>query len=205
MGEDERLVELAQEGDIAAFEELVTRYQDKVYHMTLGMMRHRQDAEDATQEAFLKAYEAIGGFKGRSKFSTWLYRIAKNTCLDMIRKKSRRRTFSLDKPMETDEGEVEREISGALSNPEEELRRDSLRELVKEGLATISPKYRVAVILRDMQGLSYREIAAILDCSLGTVKSRLYRGRQQLKDFFAGRELFDAVDVNIGEGGSRYE
>ena len=161
-----RLVKRAKQGDMHAFEELIIQHEKIVYNVALRMMNHSEDAKDISQEVFLKAYRNIGNFDERSQFSTWIYRITANTCIDEMRKRKGRQSFSLEEELESEEGSM--------------LREEQKSEIL-QALESLSPEHKVAVILRDIKGLSYEEIAEILELTLGTVKSRISRGRNQLK------------------------
>lgn len=174
--EERQLVRLAQEGSPEAFEELVRKYQPKVFSMAMSFTRNRQAADDLAQEVFLKAYLALPRFHGRSEFGTWLYRISVNHIKDFLRKKGRAKEVSLDDVREisfSDREQVER----AEEEREIEARRTIVRKLV-EGLPE---KYRTILTLRDVQGLAYEEISRILKLSPGTVDSRLHRARRMLR------------------------
>ena len=169
------------EGDTNAFEELVLEYEKKVYNVALRMLNNSEDAADMTQEAFIKAYNSLSGFRGDSKFSVWLTRIVSNLCLDFMRSRNRRPTVSLS--MEDEDGEdVQLDIADTSQSPEQLLERSLTRESVRRGLQSLPEDYREILLLREIQGLSYDEIAAALDIEVGTVKSRIFRGRKKLCD-----------------------
>ena len=155
-------------GDANAFETLVLEYEKNVYNIALRMTGNSEDAADMTQEAFIKAYNSLQSFRGDSKFSVWLYRIVSNVCLDFLRSKNRRPTVSLS--VEDDDGE------------DAQLTRDSVRR----GLDSLPPDYRQILLLREIQGLSYDEIAQALSLEVGTVKSRIFRARKRLCTFLIG-------------------
>ena len=179
-----------QQGDAEAFTEILKTYEKKVFNLALRMMGNHEDANDLAQEAFIRVYQSIHTFRGDARFSTWLYRIATNVCLDELRKRSRRKTESLDVPVQTQDGSVLREVPDWTDNPEEALDRQGIREMVRQGIETLPEEQKIALILRDLQGHTYEEIAEILHISLGTVKSRINRGRQALKSIFLNdREL----------------
>ena len=183
-----------QQGDPQAFEEIVKLYEKRIYNLSFRMMGNHEDANDLAQEAFIRVYHSIEQFRGDARFSTWLYRIATNVCLDELRKRSRRQTESLDEPVPTADGEVLREIPDWANNPEEELDRSEIQNMVQRGIQALPDEQRTALILRDLQGHTYEEIAEILDISLGTVKSRINRGRMALKGLFEkDRELLLSV------------
>lgn len=170
--EDADLVRLCQNGDMAAFEQLFHKYQERVYGTALRMMSNKEDALDLTQEIFLKAYQNIHKFKSTSAFSTWLYRLSVNLCIDELRKRKR---LANTVPLEE-------AVSQADANTPEDyaISKDRERQ-VWEALNSLKEKERAIIILRDMEGLSYKEIAEVFKCSLGRVKSRLHEARQSLK------------------------
>ena len=173
------IVQRVLEGDTNAFEELVLEYEKKVYNVALRMLNNSEDAADMTQEAFIKAYNSLSGFRGDSKFSVWLTRIVSNLCLDFMRSRNRRPTVSLS--MEDEDGEdVQLDIADTSQSPEQLLERSLTRESVRRGLQSLPEDYREILLLREIQGLSYDEIAAALDIEVGTVKSRIFRGRKKL-------------------------
>lgn len=176
------IVQRVLEGDGNAFEELVLEYEKKIYNVALRMLGNSEDAADMTQEAFIKAYNSLSGFRGDSKFSVWLTRIVSNLCLDFMRSRSRRPTVSLS--MEDDDGEdVQLDIADTSQSPEQLMERRLTRESVRRGLQTLPDDYREILLLREIQGLSYDEISAALDIEVGTVKSRIFRGRKKLCDY----------------------
>ncbi len=180
----EALVERAKRGDTRAFEALVDIYKDKIYTYVLRMLRDPAEAEDVAQDAFLRAYQSLPKFRGASSFQTWLYRIASNLVIDSVRRQKRRQNggMSLDAPMDTDEGQMARELADERRGPEELAESAALQEQVTEAIAQISPRLRTVLVLYDIEGMSYQEIADILGCPLGTVKSRLFNARAQLRE-----------------------
>lgn len=176
---EQHCIERVLRGDVNAFEHLVHAYEKTVYNLALRSLGNRQDAEDVTQEAFLKAYRSLSSYRGDSKFSVWLYRIVTNLCLDQLRAKQRRPTQSLT--VENDEGETdELEISDEYFSPERLLDRKLTRESVQRGLASLPDDARQILLLRELQGLSYEEIGLTLGLEPGTVKSRIFRARKRL-------------------------
>jgi RNA polymerase sigma-70 factor (ECF subfamily) len=184
-GEDNRYVELSKSGDRRAFEELVYRYQDMVFSLCVRMLGNRADGEDAAQETFVKAYEAMQGFKGESAFSTWLYRIAVNVCRNLLSSfwtRLARKVVRLDKPVDDDEGgSRERDLPSNGLTPEEVLYRRRNAGNVRDAIARLPAKHREIIVLADIQELSNEEIRAITGLNEGTIKSRLNRGREALK------------------------
>ena len=170
------------EGDVNAFEDLVTEHEKGVYAIAQRMTGNAEDAADMTQETFIKAYNSLSSFRGDSKFSVWLYRIATNVCLDFLRSRSRKPTVSLS--MEDDDGEeTQMDIADESQSPEQLLERGLTRDAVRRGLKSLSPEYRQILLLREIQGLSYEEIAETLTLEVGTVKSRIFRARKRLCAF----------------------
>jgi len=170
------------DGDVNAFEELVNAYETKVYNLALQMVGNKQDAQDVTQEAFIKAYNSLSSFRGDSKFSVWLYRIVSNMCVDYLRKKKKRGTFSLS--MEDDDGEdIQLDLPDLSQSPEEILQQKLTQDAVRRGLASLPPDSRQILLLREIQGLSYEEIGKALGLEIGTVKSRIFRARKKLVAF----------------------
>ena len=169
-------------GDANAFETLVLEYEKNVYNIALRMTGNSEDAADMTQEAFIKAYNSLQSFRGDSKFSVWLYRIVSNVCLDFLRSKNRRPTVSLS--VEDDDGEdAQLDVADESQSPELLLDRKLTRESVRRGLDSLPPDYRQILLLREIQGLSYDEIAQALGLEVGTVKSRIFRARKRLCTF----------------------
>lgn len=179
---DEDLVKRSQQGDINAFEQLISKYQQKVYNIAYRLMGNAEDASDLAQEAFIKTYKSIKNFRGDASFSTWLHHIVMNVCRDELRKRSRHKISSLDEPVTTEEGQVNREVTDWSNSPEQAYEQKESKETLQKLIDTLSPEYRLIIVMREMQGFSYEEIAHQLDISLGTVKSRLSRARKYLKD-----------------------
>ena len=169
-------------GDANAFETLVLEYEKNVYNIALRMTGYSEYAADMTQEAFIKAYNSLQSFRGDSKFSVWLYRIVSNVCLDFLRSKNRRPTVSLS--VEDDDGEdAQLDVADESQSPELLLDRKLTRDSVRRGLDSLPPDYRQILLLREIQGLSYDEIAQALSLEVGTVKSRIFRARKRLCTF----------------------
>ena len=176
------IIRRVQHGDVNAFELLVAAYEKNVFNVALQMVGNREDAQDMAQEAFLKAYNSLSSFRGDSKFSSWLYRIVSNVCLDFKRRQGRRPSSSLT--MEDDEGEtLELDIADESQSPEALLERKLTREAVRRGLASLPDEQRQILLLREIQGLSYEEIGEVMDLEPGTVKSRIFRARKKLCAF----------------------
>ena len=195
------VIRRVQRGDANAFEYLVAAYEKNVYNLALRMTGNPEDAEDMAQEAFLKAYSSLDSFRGDSKFSVWLYRIVSNVCLDFLRKQKKRQSFSLS--MEDDDGEEgELELPDLRRLPEDELEKKLTRDAVQRGLAQLPEDARQILLLREIQGLSYEEIASALGIDLGTVKSRIFRARKKLCAFLlADGNIPDAFTSSSSRGG----
>ncbi|KXL53479.1 ECF RNA polymerase sigma factor SigW [Anaerotignum neopropionicum] len=185
------LISQAKQGDLAAFEALILQHEKIVYNVALRMMNHTEDAKDISQEVFLKAYRNIANFDERSAFSTWIYRITVNTCIDEMRKRKGKQTLFLDNEFEDEEGTWKQEVADSGETPEESLMRKEEKNEILLALKTISEDYKTVFILRDIRGLSYDEIAEITGLALGTVKSRISRARNHLK-----KEIFRIWERN---------
>jgi RNA polymerase sigma-70 factor (ECF subfamily) len=175
--DDIQLVDRFKNGDTPAFEELVLKYQDRIYNLCRHMLGNAHDAEDASQDTFIKAYQKLKDFKPEASLYTWLYRIAVNTCLDY-----KKRPFFESLFRRSDEGEefVEEPISDWPS-PEKLYESKQMGVALHNSIRKLPPKLRTAIILKEIEGLSYDEIADILEVSIGTVKSRISRARDELK------------------------
>ena len=185
--DESALVARSQAGDLSAFNELVEAYQGQVYNLCLRMLRSVQGAEDATQEAFLAAYRHIRSFRGGA-FRAWLLRIAANACADELRRRRRRPQISLEQASEDQERPLDVPDSG--ETPEDFALRRELNRTLQAGLLTLPPDQRLAVVLCDVHGLSYEEIAGSTRASIGTVKSRISRARERMRRYLtAHREL----------------
>jgi len=179
--EDEHLlVAAAKGGDASAFEELINRYESKILRLTWNITGNREDAEDAMQEGFLKAYSHLDSFHGESRFYTWLVRIAANEALMKLRKR-RPGEFSIDEPLEGDEDLMPRELDDWGPGPEQRYAQEELREILNEAIEKLPKDYRVVFVLRDMEELSTQETAKLLGISTPNVKSRLLRARLKLR------------------------
>jgi RNA polymerase sigma-70 factor (ECF subfamily) len=178
------LIASARKGDVRAFNQLVLRYQTMVYNLAYRILSDPDAAADATQDAFLSAYKAMGRFRGGS-FKAWLLRIVTNACYDQLRAKQRRPTSSLDDlPVEADHTHYLRDRA---EGPDEFVERQELNHLIQTGISMLPAEQRIVLVLSDVQGLSYKEIAQVTGLSLGTVKSRLSRGRAKVRDYLLDR------------------
>ena len=175
-------------GDQKAYAELMSRYKDSIYFMLLKMVNNRDDADDLTIEAFGKAFKNIKQYTPDYAFSTWLFKIATNNCIDFIRKK-RKQTFSIDKGLETDDGgELTIDIKSNQPDPEENMMKKQKVMMMKDVVDKLKPRYRRLVELRYYQELSYEEIAVELNLPLGTVKAQLFRAREFLYQIMKNSE-----------------
>lgn len=178
---DYELVVHALNGEQSAYAELMERYRESIYYMLLKMVNNPDDAEDLTIEAFGKAFNRLSQYRPNYAFSTWMFKIASNNCIDFIRRERRKRTMSLDTGLTNDDGEmVTYDVEADVRDPEEELIRDQKIETMREVVDKLKPRYRDLVILRYFKEYSYDEIAQELDLPLGTVKAQLFRAREFL-------------------------
>ena len=182
--EDHELVDLARDGDQGAFSELVRRNHERIFQMVYALVGNREDADDLSQEVFLKAYRSLHRFQGQSKFYTWVYRIGVNCCLDWMKVQKRRKNVSRIKEW-WDRCEESEALFIQPERPDVGVTRREFHETLEAALAMLMPDYRTALVMRELNGLSYEEIATSLGCSVGTVKSRLFRARSQLKETLA--------------------
>jgi len=190
--DEQRLIQAAQRGDLSAFNELVLHYQNRVFNLAYRIMGDEDSAADATQEAFISAYQAIGGYRGGS-FRAWLMRIVTNACYDELRRRKRRPTSSLEALYVTDTAPGE-PLANGVEGPEAFAQRQDLNRALQAGLQTLPAEQRVALVLSDVQGYNYQEIANITGASLGTVKSRLSRARAKMRDYLLAQgELLPAM------------
>jgi RNA polymerase sigma-70 factor (ECF subfamily) len=182
VNETRLLVKRAQKNDLAAFEELVVLYQHKVYTLGVRLAGNHADAQDIAQEAFIKAYRALGSFRNEADFGTWLHRITVNAWLNFKRKDSGRQPLSLDETLVDESGSVmRREVAAPDGGPLQELEEKEFRGLVRAALDNLTEEHRAVLVLREIEGYSYEETARMLGCSLGTVKSRLNRAREAMR------------------------
>lgn len=200
--DDAELVRLVKNGQADAFAVLIGRYERQVYNLALRYSGDVTEAFDLAQEAFLRAHQALASFRGDARFSTWLYRIATNVCLDELRRRRNRPELTLDEPLLTSDGEAERQIADDSPGPEQRLEQSELAEVVQREIASLSEEYRAVIVLRDLQDLTYEEISDILGVSLGTVKSRLHRARALLRLRFEKLELFPPTIVDPSKDAS---
>lgn len=178
---ERELITRAKAGDESSFEELILGCKTRAYNIALRYMRSEEDALDALQESLIKVFRYLASFKEESSFQTWVYRIVVNTCHDMLRKNANlRKTGSLSQLEEEDDREPD--VPDSAPTPEEALERGETAKIILAALDMLSPEQKEVVILRDIQGFSYEEISQMLDCSIGTVKSRINRSRLKLRE-----------------------
>jgi len=183
--EERVLVRRAQEGDLRAFDELVRRYQERVYATVYHMTANHEDANDLVQEAFLKAYRALSSFKGDSSFFTWVYRIAINKTINFLKQRKNRSGMSLNDLDFNAEHDPDLVALVSEKTPRRELGLIELQEKLNAAMQKLSEIHRLVVTLHDVQGLSHEEISKIMDCNTGTVRSRLFYARQQMQGYLA--------------------
>lgn len=183
---DERvLVKRAQKGDLSAYDQLVQRYQERIYATIYHMTSNHEDANDLAQDAFIKAYRALKSFKGDSSFFTWVYRIAINKTINFLKQRKNRIQMSLNDIDFNAEHDPDLVALVSEKNPRRELNLAELQEKLNAALQKLSDVHRLVVTLHDVQGLSHDEISKIMDCNTGTVRSRLFYARQQLQAYLS--------------------
>lgn len=181
MSSDEKeLLEKAKKGDVGSFETLIESSKKRAFNIAFHLLRNEEDAKDALQESFIKIFKSINSFKGESSFNTWVYRIVSNTCSDMLRKNNKYQ-YTDNVYIDKDNEEQIVEIKDLSLNPEEMAQRKERLHYILNCLDRLSHEHREVIILRDIRGFSYEEISQILRCSDGTVKSRINRARNNLK------------------------
>ncbi len=181
---DSELIRLSKEGDLDSFNQLVENFKKPVLNLAIRMLGDYQAAEDASQEAFFSAWRNLGAFRGDG-FKTWLLRITANVCHDELRKRKSRIFVPLDNDV------LENQCMQTAASPEEHAIRIEIQAHIQEGLMSrLNPEQRLAVVLSDIQGLNYEEVAQVMNCSIGTVRSRLSRGRARLRDFLVEKGTF---------------
>jgi RNA polymerase sigma-70 factor (ECF subfamily) len=188
--DDKTLVKAAQDGGMAAFEELVARHRDKIYARAFSMMRNEEEAVDLSQEAWVKGWQRLKQFQGESGFATWMTRITINLCLDQLRKHKRQRAESLD-AMDEEAGGVERQMPIVTVNPTAGLERVELRQRIDAAMGQLSYEHRTVLVLHEFEEMEYKEIAKTMDCSIGTVMSRLFYARRKLAALLADLKKAD--------------
>jgi RNA polymerase sigma-70 factor, ECF subfamily len=189
--DDRDLVEAAKRGDREAFRTLFERYHRRAYALAFGVLRHQDDALDVVQDAFIKAHKYLDKFEGNSSFYTWLYRIVMNLAIDHLRKHRRVRPVELDE-QKLDEGSADEGLLPKLlgGNPGRALMDKEIRQRIDQALGELSDNHRAVLIMRELEGLSYEEMAQTMGCSKGTIMSRLFHARKNMQ-----KRLVDLVDV----------
>ncbi|MCK4892808.1 MAG: sigma-70 family RNA polymerase sigma factor [Calditrichia bacterium] len=177
--EDKRLIGLALSGDEKAYESLLNKYRNLVFSIMLKMARNKQEAEDLTQEAFMKAFSSLATFNDEFAFSTWLMKIASNNCIDFLRKR-KLRTYSIHEPVQYKDEKIEIDIPDRDPTPEKTLIQSERSRMIEETIQALPERYRYVIILRHKEEKSYEEIAEIMNLPLGTVKAQIFRAREIL-------------------------
>lgn len=196
MSEEKALIRKCKNGDINSFELLIEQYQKKVFNIAFRMMGNQEDASDIAQEVFIRVYKSIKNFKEESSLSTWIYRIATNVCLDELRKRKKNNIISINSTLQLDDSELTLELEDPGDRPDELLQKKELCREIQEAIECLNEEHKAVIVLRDINGLSYEEISKILQCSLGTVKSRINRARSSLKSILLkSKEHFDQYNV----------
>lgn len=197
--DEKKLIKQSIKGDVASFEQLIKSYQKMAYNVAYRVMGNEEDAKDMTQEALIKVYRNLKSFRMDASFSTWLYRIVMNTCKDALRKR-KTKVISLDQTYDTGDGEMQWELEDEGLKPDEKLIQKETQEEVQEALQEVGENNRIVIVLRDIKGLTYSEIADVIDIAEGTVKSRLNRGRKELKEVLLKRRTSKEQTVKRKEG-----
>jgi len=188
--QDEALVRAIQAGDMAAFDQLVVKHKDKLFNMVYWFLADYQEANDCAQETFIKVFKSIKKFRSESSFSTWLYRIAINTCKNRLKSSAyrwKKKTVPLENPESSEQGNRSYEIQNDSPSPENKLEKKEMLMMIQKAVNALPEEQNRVIVLRDIQGLSYQEIVDITGLNLGTVKSRLARGRLEIKHRLKGR------------------
>ncbi len=185
---DRELIVRATKGDEAAFRTLLSKYERAVFNICLRMVRNREQAEDLAQDAFMKVFSMLERYNPSYAFSSWLFKITSNLCIDSIRKR-KLDTLPLDQPIQSAGGEFARQYESPEDDPEKKMMSRELVARLQEAIEGLPPHYRIMILLRHQQDLSYEEIAETLDVPLGTVKARIHRAREMLKNRLAGEDL----------------
>jgi RNA polymerase sigma-70 factor (ECF subfamily) len=183
--EERELVRRAQAGDLGAYDDLVRRYQERIYATLYHMTSNHEDANDLAQEAFIKAYQSLKSFKGDSSFFTWLYRIAVNRTINFLKQRKNRQAMSLNDLDFNAEHDPDLVALVSDRTPRRDLNLAELQEKLNAAMMKLSEVHRMVVTLHDIQGLAHEEIAKIMDCNVGTVRSRLFYARQQLQAYLS--------------------
>ena len=182
------LIKKAIEGDESAYKNLLENYRGAIYNLLYKMVRNKEETEDLVQEAFMKAFKALPSFNEEYAFSTWLYKIAINNCIDHIRKK-KLQTYSINKPVQSKDGELDREFPDTSMSPDKSILSEERASIIETAIDELPGNYKTAIILRHSEEKSYEEISKILNIPLGTVKARIFRAREMLKKKLKGKVI----------------
>ena len=193
---EKELITKSQDGDVAAFEALIAAYQKQIYNIAYRLIGNYHDASDMTQETIIKIYRSIRGYRGDAAFSTWIYRITVNTCRDELSKRQRKKENLCD----GEEGEVFNGLVDYSSIPENIIEQERVKQYLEDLILSLSSEYRIVIVLREISGFSYQEIADYLNISIGTVKSRINRARRCLQQKIKEEaELYPEIKCHIVE------
>lgn len=192
---DEELVKRVKSGDIDAFEDIIAKYEKRVFSLIYNVLKNENEIEDVAQEVFVKVYKNIGKFQGNSSLYTWIYRITTNLCFDYIKK--RKEVIYVDEKLQLDDSEVEFQLPSDEKLQDELYEEKELKEKLQKAISKLPDKQQMMIILRDIKGLSYEEISEVLEMKLGTVKSQINRARLKLKEILEDDGTFlDYVESN---------
>ena len=192
------LIQQSCAGSIDAFEQLILLYEKRVYTIAYKYMGNHEDANDMAQEALIKAYQSIGSFRGEAAFGTWLGKITANRCLDELRKRKKLQTTSLEDTLELEEGSVKKELESPAATPEEHAVQRETAAYMQMLIGKLKEEYRTVIVLREIEGYSYEDIADMLSCSVGTVKSRISRARQYLRECILADRMLERTEEGSG-------
>ncbi len=184
--DNSELIKKAIEGDEAAYRNLLENYRGALYNLLFKMVRNKEETEDLVQEAFMKAFKALPSFNEEYAFSTWLYKIAINNCIDHMRKK-KLKTYSINKPVQSKDGELDREFPDTSMSPDKSILSEERSNIIESAIDELPENYKTAIIMRHSEEKSYEEISKILNIPLGTVKARIFRAREMLKKKLKGK------------------
>lgn len=200
--DDQQLVKAAQAGDRRAFQALYQRYERKVFAVAYGFLRNQEDALDVLQEAFIKVHRYLPNFEGQSSFYTWLYRIVANLCIDHLRRSGRKRDVEFDDRLRHDgQNEATSSVGSftPLGDPSAAVKNKEILAAVQDSLGKLSDKHRAVIVMRELQGLSYADMAKVMNCSKGTIMSRLFHARRNMQKLLT--ERLGYVPAKIDEDG----
>ena len=187
--EDIELIARARSGDERAFRTLLGKYERAVYSICLRMVRDREEASDLSQESFIKVFNMLERYNPSYAFSSWLFKITSNLCIDYLRKR-RIETYAMDDPIDGEKGEIQRQYEAPDLDPEQEMLKKEKMTRLDDAINALPEHYRIMLVLRHQEHLSYEEIASTLEIPLGTVKARIHRAREMLKSSLQGRDFF---------------